>query len=91
MSALQRAAATTNYALKRHVLLQMVFVIQRGDCAYFAPCHAKDPTYGKLVIEAAAMGVRVIALRCGLEGDAANGRGIVRYIGPAQVMLQHGL
>ncbi|EIE20991.1 SfsA-domain-containing protein [Coccomyxa subellipsoidea C-169] len=69
----------------------MVFIIQRGDCAYFGPCHAKDPTYGKLVIEAAAMGVRVIALRCGLEGDAANGRGIVRYIGPAQVMLQHGL
>ncbi|BDA45200.1 Sugar fermentation stimulation protein homolog [Coccomyxa sp. Obi] len=69
----------------------MVFVIQRGDCAYFGPCHAKDPVYGQLVIEAAAAGVRVIALRCILEGDEEKGRGIVRYIGPAQILLQHGL
>ena len=71
--------------------MQMVFVIQRGDCAYFGPCHAKDPAYGRLVIEAVAMGVRIVALRCGLEGDAVNGRGVVRCLGPAQVVLQHGL
>ncbi len=71
--------------------LQMVFVIQRGDCACFGPCHAKDPVYGQLVIEAAAAGVRVIALRCALETDKENGRGIFQYIGPAQIMLQHGL
>ncbi len=71
--------------------LQMVFVIQRGDCAYFGPCHAKDPVYGQLVREAAAAGVRVIALRCVLEGGNENGMGLVRYIGPAQVRLEHGL
>ncbi|CAL8469042.1 g8583 [Coccomyxa elongata] len=69
----------------------MVFVIQRGDCAYFGPCHAKDPVYGQLVIEAAAAGVRMIALRCVLEGDDEKGRGLVRYIGLAQVRLEHGL
>ena len=71
--------------------MQMVFVIQRADCAYFGPCHAQDPTYSRLVIEAAAMGVRVIAVRCGLEGDVLNGQGIVRYLGPAQVMLEYNL
>lgn len=70
---------------------QMVFVIQRGDCTHFAPCHASDPEYGRLVLEAAAMGVRVIALRCSLEGDPVHGRGVVRYIGPAEVRLRHGL
>ena len=70
--------------------MQMVYVIQRADCAQFAPCHAKDPAYGQLVIQAAAMGVRVIALRCALHIDAGSGHGQVLCLGPAVVNLLHG-
>ncbi|EFJ40465.1 hypothetical protein VOLCADRAFT_99746 [Volvox carteri f. nagariensis] len=61
-----------------------VFVIQRDDCALFAPCAAKDPVYARLVrqlannemvyravqpvyalavVQAAAAGVQMLALR----------------------------
>jgi hypothetical protein len=39
--------------------------------------------------QAAAAGVRVVALRCGLE--VVGGRGVVQYLGPAEVLLKHGL
>jgi sugar fermentation stimulation protein A len=68
----------------------MVFLIQRGDCTRFAPCHAKDPVYARLVVEAAAAGVRVIALQCALAAEPGSGQGQVLFLGPAAVDLLHG-
>ncbi|GLC35655.1 hypothetical protein PLESTB_000002600 [Pleodorina starrii] len=49
-----------------------VFVIQRNDCAVFGPCVAKDPKYAKLVRQAAAAGVQMLALRMSLQPAAAT-------------------
>ncbi|PSC70862.1 Proline iminopeptidase [Micractinium conductrix] len=38
----------------------LLFLVQRDDCTAFAPCHQKDPVYGRLVRQAAAAGVRVL-------------------------------
>jgi sugar fermentation stimulation protein A len=66
----------------------MVFVVQRGDCAAgFAPSHRCDPEYGRLVVAAAAAGVRVVALAVELDADA----GVVRFVGALKVRLEHGL
>jgi sugar fermentation stimulation protein A len=66
----------------------MVFLVQRGDCAAgFAPSHRCDPGYGRLVVAAAAAGVRVVALAVELDADA----GVVRFVGVLKVRLEHGL
>ncbi len=41
--------------------------MQRPDCSRFAPCAAADPTYGRLVRQAAAAGVQVVAARVSHE------------------------
>jgi DNA-binding sugar fermentation-stimulating protein len=66
-----------------------LFLVQRGDCSCFAPCHAKDPAYGQLVLHAAAAGVQVLAVGCSLE-PAGQG-GVVRVLGPLRLELGYGL
>lgn len=39
------------------------FLVQRGEAASFTPADAIDPTYGRLLREAAAVGVEVLAYR----------------------------
>jgi sugar fermentation stimulation protein A len=41
----------------------MVYCVQRDDCHSFRPADAIDPTYGRLLREAAARGVELYALR----------------------------
>lgn len=47
-----------------------LFVVQRGDCSRFAPCHAKDPVYSQLLKKAAESGVQLIAASCELRPTA---------------------
>jgi len=84
-----------------------VFLIQRGDAAAFAPCHACDPAYGAALVAAAADGVLLVALRASIAfqppadgvgeggggGDGGGGGGtlLLSYLGPAPIDLQHGL
>lgn len=65
----------------------LVFLVQRGDCAAFAPCHTKDPEYGRLLVEAAAAGVKVVALACQLDVAAQ----VVRSCGAIPVRLDYKL
>lgn len=58
----------------------LLFLVQRSDCEAFAPCHEKDPVYGKLVIEAAAAGVTIVAVD--VELDHVLGRVIYRGVLP---------
>ena len=37
------------------------FVVNRGDCQYFAPAHHIDPAYGQALLEAVEAGVEVLA------------------------------
>lgn len=46
-----------------------MFIVQRSDCDAFAPCHAKDPEYGRLVQTAAEKGVIMIAVSVELKPD----------------------
>ncbi|KAL4431992.1 hypothetical protein ABPG77_000259 [Micractinium sp. CCAP 211/92] len=63
----------------------LVFVVQRADCSAFAPCHEKDPEYGRLVREAAAAGVALLPVVCCLD-EAAR---VVRYKGTLPVDLDY--
>jgi DNA-binding sugar fermentation-stimulating protein len=44
-----------------------LFIIQRGDCAAFAPCYQKDPAYALATAAAAAAG----AVQQGIKGPAS--------------------
>jgi sugar fermentation stimulation protein A len=59
----------------------MLYFINRGDCPYFSPGDSADPTYGKLLREAIAAGVKV--LPCRFEVSPVG----IRYIGLAEVQL----
>ena len=50
----------------------LLFLVQRGDCSCFAPCHEKDPEYGRLLVEAASAGVHIVAVACELDAAAAK-------------------
>lgn len=65
-----------------------LFLVQRADCTRFAPCHAKDPQYGALLLQAAAAGVQMLAVGCELQ-PAASG-GVVKLLGPLDVELDYG-
>jgi sugar fermentation stimulation protein A len=72
-----------------------IFLIQRGDCSSFAPCHAADPAYGAALTAAAGAGVRLVALRAALsfvpDGENENsGSLVLTYGGRAAVDLEHG-
>jgi len=42
----------------------LLFVIQREDVHYFSPAKEIDPTYSKLLEEAASLGVLILAYQC---------------------------
>lgn len=46
---------------------EVTFVVQREDCATFAPAEAIDPAYAKLLKEAMAVGVLVSAYACKID------------------------
>jgi sugar fermentation stimulation protein A len=50
----------------------VVFLIQRKDCIAFAPCHLKDPEYGRLVVEAAEAGVLLLPIAVGLNVEESR-------------------
>jgi len=51
----------------------IVYLVQRSDCcAGFAPCHEKDPEYGRLVVEAVEAGVKVIPVACELDLESSK-------------------
>lgn len=75
LTALARAGATS----------ALVFLVQRSDCAAFAPCYTKDPTYGRLVREAAAAGVLLLPVAVALDAEAAA----VRLVGPLPLDLDY--
>jgi sugar fermentation stimulation protein A len=52
---------------KRGAGAEIVFVVQRQDCAEFAPADEIDPVYGRLLREAADAGVRVSAYACAID------------------------
>jgi sugar fermentation stimulation protein A len=59
----------------------MLYYINRDDCLYFAPGDRADPTYGKLLREAIALGLEVLPCRF-----AINPTGI-KYLGLAELKL----
>ena len=48
----------------------VLFVIQMGDVQYLHPNDATDPNFGKALREAAAAGVRVMAVDCEITVDS---------------------
>jgi sugar fermentation stimulation protein A len=48
----------------------MVYCVQRDDCQSFRPADAIDPTYGRLLREAAGQGVELYALRVRCSPEA---------------------
>ncbi|MFQ4137719.1 DNA/RNA nuclease SfsA [Nodosilinea sp. PGN35] len=59
----------------------MLYFINRGDCTTFAPGDVADPTYGLLLRQAVAQGVKV--LPCRFEVTPAG----LRYLGLAPLRL----
>jgi sugar fermentation stimulation protein A len=68
-------------ALLPHARAIMLYYINRDDCLYFAPGDRADPTYGKLLREAIALGLEVLPCRF-----AINPTGI-KYLGLAELKL----
>lgn len=60
-----------------------LFIVQRSDCDTFAPCHAKDPEYGKLVRAAVLEGVQVIAVAVQLQPE-----GNIEFVGELPLDLE---
>lgn len=69
----------------------LVYVIQRGDCTAFAPCHTKDPDYGLAVLEATRAGVQVLALACTWQPSPCQTAATLTFEGWAQLNLTYGL
>ncbi|KAI7844715.1 hypothetical protein COHA_001803 [Chlorella ohadii] len=63
----------------------LVFAVLRDDCNAWAPCHERDPAYGRLVREAAAAGVRLLPVVCALD----EGASAVRFRGTLPVDLDY--
>ncbi len=59
----------------------MVYFINRGDCDRFAPGDDRDPTYGQLLRQAIAAGVKVLPCRFQTEPEG------IRYLGLAPLEL----
>jgi sugar fermentation stimulation protein A len=57
----------------------MLYFINRGDCTHFAPGDSADPTYGKLLREAIALGLQVLPCRFDISPQG------IRYLGLAEI------
>jgi DNA-binding sugar fermentation-stimulating protein len=64
-----------------------IFLIQRGDCDAFAPCHAKDPAYAQAVRAAHTAGVALIPLLC--EADPLAGE--ICFLSAVPCDLEYGM
>ena len=62
-------------------------MIQRSDCDAFAPCHAKDPAYGRAVVEAHRHGVLLIPLQCTIDAGQAS----ISFVEEVPIDLEHGI
>ncbi|MEL6221489.1 MAG: DNA/RNA nuclease SfsA [Cyanobacteria bacterium J06626_14] len=58
----------------------MLYFINRGDCTEFSPGDSADPTYGTLLREAIAKGVRVLPCRFEITPQS------IRYLGLAKLV-----
>ena len=58
----------------------VLFVIQMEDVRYLHPNDATDPAFGKALREAAASGVRVLAVDCAVTPDSMTVRNFVPVI-----------
>ncbi|MEM6449717.1 MAG: DNA/RNA nuclease SfsA [Cyanobacteria bacterium P01_D01_bin.105] len=59
----------------------MVYFINRGDCDEFSPGDHADPTYGKLLRQAAAAGVEILPCRFQIQPSG------IKYLGLANPIL----
>lgn len=66
-------------ALLPHAQPVMLYFINRSDCDRFAPGDTADPTYGKLLREAIALGITVLACRFEITPIG------IRYVGLAEL------
>lgn len=64
-----------------HARAVMLYFINRGDCAYFAPGDAADPLYGQLLREAIDLGLEVLPCRFDVTPTG------IRYLGLAELKL----
>jgi len=60
----QRHMETLLEAWRQGMEAAVLFIVQRGDAVAFRPNDEADPTFGRLLREAAAAGVAVLAYRC---------------------------
>jgi len=63
-----------------------LYVIQRSDCCAFAPCHARDAEYGRLVRAASEAGVLLVPLLCALDPTL----GTAELVGPVPCVIEFG-
>ncbi|MBE9178818.1 DNA/RNA nuclease SfsA [Oculatella sp. LEGE 06141] len=59
----------------------MLYFINRGDCAYFAPGESADPVYARLLREAIALGLTVLPCRFDVTPTG------LRYLGLAELKI----
>ncbi|BAY33232.1 sugar fermentation stimulation protein A [Nostoc carneum NIES-2107] len=59
----------------------MLYFINRGDCTEFAPGDMTDPTYGKLLRDAIALGLEVLPCRFDVSPEG------IRYLGLAKLKI----
>jgi sugar fermentation stimulation protein A len=59
----------------------MFYFINRGDCIEFAPGDSTDPTYGKLLRDAIALGLEVLPCRFDISPEG------IRYLGLAKLKV----
>ena len=68
-------------ALPSNTHAVMVYFINRGDCSQFSPGDEADPTYGDLLRQAIAAGVKVLPCRFDVSPEG------IRYLGLAELKL----
>lgn len=59
----------------------MLYFINRGDCDRFSPGDSADPTYGKLLRDAIALGLEVLPCRFGITTEG------ISYLGLAELVI----
>jgi sugar fermentation stimulation protein A len=68
-------------ALRPDTSAAILYFINRGDCTHFSPGDSADPLYGKLLRQAIAAGVQVLACRFAIAP------GGVEYLGLAELVI----
>lgn len=55
----------------------LIFVVQRADATAFCPHDSADPAFGQALRHAAAVGVKVLAVRCGVTHSSVQVTGLI--------------